>query len=96
METKSMVDRLGSVYDKDKEESMNQKKKGPVGKYAGTAKVGTKGQIVIPKEIRDMFDIQPGETLLLFADVERGIAVMKSDALEDVFETVPQWSKKDE
>lgn len=74
---------------------MNQRKKGPAGKYAGTAKVGTKGQIVIPKEIRDMFDIKPGETLFLFADIERGIAVMKSDAFGDVFETVQKRTKKD-
>lgn len=90
-----MAGRLVYVFDKNKEDFMSQKKKGPAGKYAGTAKVGTKGQIVIPKEIRDMFDIKPGETLLLFADIERGIAVMKSDAFDDVFETALQRPKKD-
>lgn len=35
----------------------------PVGKYAWTAKVGEKGQIVIPKEAREVFGIHPGDTL---------------------------------
>ena len=48
-------------------------------KMAATVKVGAKGQIVIPKEARDMFHIQPGDTLLLLADVERGIAIMRND-----------------
>lgn len=51
----------------------------PVGKYAWTAKVGEKGQIVIPKEARDVFDIHPGDTLLLLGDIEQGIAIVKND-----------------
>lgn len=46
-------------------------------RYAATVKVGEKGQFVVPKEIREMFDIQPGDTLLLLADTKRGIAVVK-------------------
>ena len=38
--------------------------KGPKGKYAWTATVGEKGQIVIPKQARDLFGIKPGDTLL--------------------------------
>lgn len=45
------------------------------GKYMGSVKVGAKGQIVIPKEARDLFNIKPGDTLLLLADIERGIAI---------------------
>lgn len=41
----------------------------------GSVKVGAKGQIVIPKEVRDMFEINPGDTLLLLADSEKGIAI---------------------
>lgn len=45
----------------------------------GVAKVGEKGQIVIPKDMREMFNIKPGDTLMLFADIERGIAVMSNE-----------------
>ena len=47
----------------------------PEGKYAWTATVGEKGQIVIPREARELFDIQPGDTLILLGDRERGIAI---------------------
>ena len=45
------------------------------GKYAWSVTVGSKGQIVIPKEARDLFGINPGDTLLLLGDAERGIAI---------------------
>ena len=45
------------------------------GKGAWTATVGTKGQIVIPKEARDMFGIMPGDTLVILGDVKRGLAI---------------------
>ena len=46
----------------------------PNGRHAWTVTVGTKGQIVIPKEARDLFHIQPGDTLLFLADEARGAA----------------------
>ncbi|MBO4831922.1 MAG: AbrB/MazE/SpoVT family DNA-binding domain-containing protein [Oscillospiraceae bacterium] len=49
--------------------------KRPKGTYAWTATVGEKGQIVIPKQARDIFGIEPGDTLLLLGDVKRGIAI---------------------
>lgn len=51
----------------------------PKGKYAWTAKVGEKGQIVIPKEAREVFGIKPGDTLLLLGDEKQGIAIVKND-----------------
>ena len=47
----------------------------PKGKNAWTVKIGEKGQFVIPKEARDMFDIHPGDTILVLGDAERGIAI---------------------
>lgn len=52
----------------------------PDGKHIfGTVKVGEKGQIVIPKEARDIFNIKPGDTLLLLGDEKQGIAIVKND-----------------
>ena len=45
------------------------------GKQAGIVRVGEKGQIVIPKGVRDLFHIKPGDTLLVLADEKRGIAL---------------------
>ena len=54
----------------------------PNGKGAWTATVGTKGQIVIPKEARDMFGIKPGDTLVILGDVERGLAIPPKEHLD--------------
>lgn len=54
-------------------------KKPPKGKYAWTVKIGEKGQFVIPKEARDIFDIHPGDTIVLLGDVKRGIAIPPKD-----------------
>ena len=43
------------------------------GKFAATVTLGFKGQIVIPKGARDMFGYQPGDKLLLLADIDQGI-----------------------
>ena len=58
---------------------------GPKGKYAWTATVGEKGQIVIPKQAREIFGIQPGDTLVLLGDVERGIAIPPKSSFEEFF-----------
>ncbi len=46
-------------------------------KFMSTVKVGPKGQIVIPKDVREMFGIQTGDSLLLLADTKKGIAIQK-------------------
>ncbi len=56
----------------------------PPNLYMSTVKVGPKGQIVIPKEIRDMFNISPGDNLVIMADKERGIAINLQSALEAI------------
>ncbi len=53
-------------------------------KFIGISKVGEKGQIVIPKEARDMFNINPGDSMIVLCDKERGIALLKADAIEDL------------
>ena len=60
------------------------------GKYAWTATVGEKGQIVIPKQARDLFDIKPGDTLLILGDLERGLAIPNKGAFSELFATVYQ------
>ena len=60
--------------------------KEPKGRFAGTVRVGEKGQIVIPKGARDLLNIQPGDTLLVLADEKRGIAITKDDVLLRQFE----------
>lgn len=49
--------------------------KAPKGKHAWTVKVGEKGQFVIPKEAREIFDIHPGDTLIILGDEKKGIAI---------------------
>ncbi len=53
--------------------------KHPKGKHIWTAKIGEKGQIVIPKQARELFNIHPGDTLLLLGDEDRGIAIVNND-----------------
>ena len=54
----------------------------PKGKYAWSVKVGDKGQIVIPKEARDVFGIEPGDTIVLLGDAKRGIAIPPKKVME--------------
>jgi len=55
----------------------------PDGKHIfGTVKVGEKGQIVIPKEARDIFGIKPGDTLLVLGDESQGLAIVKNEVFK--------------
>ena len=62
-------------------------------KFIGIARVGEKGQIVIPKEARDMFDINPGDSIVVLCDKEKGIALLKSDFMEDSFDKIMGGNK---
>ncbi len=57
----------------------------PKGKYIWTATVGEKGQIVIPKQARDIFNIKPGDTLMILGDEEHGMAIPPKDTFNDMF-----------
>lgn len=56
------------------------------GKYLfGVVKVGDKGQIVIPKEARKMYDIKPGDTLMMLGD-QKGMALLKTDIFQTIID----------
>mgnify|MGYP002508292675 FL=1 len=50
-----------------------------IGKYAWMVKIGEKGQFVIPKEARDLFDLQPGNEILVLGDENRGLAILPKE-----------------
>ena len=51
--------------------------------YFGTAKVGERGQIVIPLDARETFKINPGDLILVFGDIRKGIGLMKATELKN-------------
>ena len=60
----------------------------PEGKFLATVKIGPKGQIVIPKEVREMFGLAPGDALLLMADRGQGIALQPFSYAETFWNAV--------
>ncbi len=66
----------------------------PKGKYAWTVTVGEKGQIVIPKQAREIFGIKPGDSLLLLGDEKQGIAIPPSSIFEEAYQKVFEKSKE--
>lgn len=68
----------------------------PRGKHLfGTVTVGDRGQVVIPKQARDLFGIGPGDSLLVLGDEEQGIAIVKADDfMKRVAALVEQADKK--
>ena len=58
------------------------------GKYMGSVKVDPKGQIVIPKEVRDMFGIESGDTLILLADAQKGIAIERTGIFDKIADEI--------
>ncbi len=70
---------------------------GPEGKHIfGTVKVGEKGQIVIPKEARELFGIRPGDSLMLLGDEATGLAIITAKQMIEQFESIWKMGGSDE
>ena len=68
----------------------------PEGKHIfGMVKVGEKGQIVIPKEAREIFNINPGDTLLMLGDEASGLAIVKPELYQELAKLVFNTMKKE-
>ena len=69
----------------------------PQGKHAWMIKIGEKGQFVIPKEARDMFDFRPGQTILVLADEKRGLAIPpRADSQRIMSQIIDELQKEGE
>ena len=56
------------------------------GKYIfGVVKVGDKGQIVIPRDARKIYNIEPGDALIVLGD-QRGLAMLKTEIFQNVID----------
>jgi len=64
------------------------KPKNTKSRFISTVTIGEKGQIVIPKPAREMFDLEPGDTIVLLADKKRGIALVQNDRMMSIAESV--------
>lgn len=62
----------------------------------GTAKVGDRGQIVIPKEARALFGIKPGDTLLIVGEAETGLIISRPETLNDLADEILSTVKQEE
>lgn len=62
----------------------------------GTAKVGDRGQIVIPKEARELFGIKPGDTLLILGEEDTGLIVSRPEVLSTIANHILDGVKKEE
>ena len=58
------------------------------GKYAWMVKIGEKGQFVIPKEARDLFDLQPGNEILVLGDEKRGLAILPKEMQQEYMKRI--------
>lgn len=70
--------------------------KGNTRRVFGTAKVGDRGQIVIPKEARELFNIQPGDTLLILGDEDTGLIVSRPEVLSSIANQIFETVKKED
>ena len=68
--------------------------KGNSRRVFGTAKVGDRGQIVIPKEARELFNIRPGDTLLILGEENKGLIVSRPELLRDLADEIFDSDKR--
>lgn len=67
----------------------------PKGKHIfGVVKVGEKGQIVLPAKARKIFDIQPGDSLLVLGDEGQGIAIVKEKGFLSMLHSLKEMNEK--
>lgn len=85
--------RLAELYDVTLDDLVNYDSTGqplsiaPKGKYYfGTVTMNEKGQIVIPAKARRLFDLKPGDDLILLGDINEGLALLKSHFLLDMID----------
>lgn len=86
-------EKLAKLYDVTLDELVNYESResmlpiAPRGKYLfGTVTIGDKGQIVIPVKARKIFDLKPGDDLVVLGDVDQGLALVKTHFLLDLME----------
>ena len=65
-------------------------------KFMSTVRIGPKGQIVIPKDAREMFGLEPGDQLVLLADRKKGIALQTTDKLNPMMRRVFEETEAEE
>ena len=70
--------------------------KGNTRRVFGTAKVGDRGQIVIPKEVRELFNIHPGDTLLILGEEDTGLVISRPEVLSSIANQIFDTVKKEE
>lgn len=70
--------------------------KGNTRRVFGTAKVGERGQIVIPKEARELFQIRPGDTLLILGDEDAGLVISRPEVLTELASKILKSMEKEE
>ncbi|MCM3410408.1 helix-turn-helix domain-containing protein [Metabacillus litoralis] len=79
------LDQLSGELEEEEVEQLAPKGK----QFFGVVKVGERGQIVIPKQAREMYQIKSGDKLVVLGeDVTKGIAVLKSDAFLEFAEMI--------
>lgn len=94
---------LARLYDVSVDDliSYSQKAAGlplpPKGKYMfGTVTIGERGQIVIPKKARDVFELKPGDDVVVLGDEEQGLGLMKASVMLEMLNQFNSTGKEEE